>query len=114
MSDKTLFTKIIDREILAEIVYEDELCIAIRDIEPQAPVHLLVIPKKPIPRLGAAKPEDEGLLGHLLTSAAAAAGQNGIGDGFRIIINHGKAAGESVPHLHIHVLGGRNLSWPPG
>jgi histidine triad (HIT) family protein len=114
MSEKTLFTKIIEREIPAEIVYEDDRCIAIRDIEPQAPVHLLVIPKKPIPRLAAAQPEDAGLLGHLLASAAEAARQNGIGEGFRVILNNGKSAGESVPHLHIHVLGGRVLTWPPG
>lgn len=114
MSEKTLFSKIIDREIPAEIVHEDDRCIAIRDIDPQAPVHLLVIPKKPLPRVAAAQPEDEALLGHLLLTAAIAADKAGIGNGFRIAINNGKAAGESVPHLHVHVLGGRDLRWPPG
>lgn len=114
MSEKTIFSRIIDREIPAKIVHEDDHCIAIHDVDPQAPVHLLVIPKKPIPRLAEAKPEDEALLGHLLAAASEAAHKAGIGDGFRIAINNGKSAGESVPHLHVHVLGGRNLSWPPG
>lgn len=114
MSEKTIFSKIIDREIPAEIVHEDDRCIVIHDIEPHAPVHLLAIPKKPIPRVGEAKPEDESLLGHLLLAAAEAARKAGIGDGFRIAINSGKPAGETVPHLHVHVLGGRSMSWPPG
>lgn len=114
MSEKTAFSKIIDREIPAKIVHEDEHCIAIHDIDPQAPVHLLVIPKKAIPRVGAADDEDEPLLGHLLLSAAEVARKTGIDDGFRIVINNGKSAGESVPHLHLHVLGGRPLNWPPG
>lgn len=114
MSEKTAFSKIIDREIPAKIIHEDDRCVVIHDISPQAPVHLLAIPKKPIPRVGEATPEDEALLGHLLLAAGEAARKTEIGDGFRIVINNGKSAGESVPHLHVHVLGGRDLSWPPG
>lgn len=114
MSEKTLFTRIIEREIPGKIVYEDDRCAAIEDINPQAPVHLLVIPKNPIPRVGEAAAEDEALLGHLLLTAGKVARQAGCGDGFRVVINHGKQAGETVPHLHIHVLGGRPLTWPPG
>lgn len=114
MSEKTLFSKIIEREIPAQIVHEDDHCIAIHDIDPQAPVHLLVIPKKPIARVGDATPEDESLLGHLLLAAGEAARKAGVGENFRVVMNHGKQAGESVPHLHIHVLGGRDMAWPPG
>ncbi|HLS29119.1 MAG TPA: histidine triad nucleotide-binding protein [Opitutales bacterium] len=114
MSEKTLFTKIIDREIPATIVHEDDLCIAIEDINPQAPTHLLVIPKKVIRRVGEADPEDQALLGHLLLVAGDVARKTGADKGFRLVINHGKAGGESVPHLHIHVLAGRNMNWPPG
>jgi histidine triad (HIT) family protein len=114
MSEKTIFSKIIDREIPAEIVHEDDHCIVIHDAEPQAPVHLLTIPKKVIPRVAAAEPEDESLLGHLLLAAGQAARKSGLNDGFRIVINNGRNGGETVPHLHVHVLGGRKLSWPPG
>lgn len=114
MSEKTLFTKIIDREIPATIVYEDEHCIAIEDINPQAPVHLLVIPKKEICRIGEADQEDQSLLGHLLLVAGEVARKAGADKGFRLVINNGKAGGESVPHLHIHLLAGRNMNWPPG
>lgn len=110
----TLFEKIIAREIPAQIVYEDDLSIAIRDINPQAPVHVLVIPKKPIARVGEAQPEDQALLGHLLLSAAKVAKQEGLENGFRITINQGVDGGETVPHMHVHVLGGRSLGWPPG
>lgn len=111
----TLFKRIIAREIPADIVFEDDSCIAIRDINPQAPVHLLVIPKKLIPRLGAATEEEESILGHLLLTAAKLARREGFeASGFRIVINHGADAGESVPHLHVHVLAGRSLAWPPG
>jgi len=110
----TLFEKIIAREIPAQIVYEDDLSIAIRDINPQAPVHVLVIPKKPIARVGEAQPEDQALLGHLLLTAAKVAKQEGLENGFRITINQGADGGETVPHMHVHVLGGRSLSWPPG
>ncbi|GAT35111.1 histidine triad (HIT) family protein [Terrimicrobium sacchariphilum] len=110
----TLFEKIIAREIPAQIVYEDDLSIAIRDINPQAPVHVLVIPKKPIARVGEAQPEDQALLGHLLLTAAKVAKQEGLENGFRITINQGVDGGETVPHMHVHVLGGHSLSWPPG
>jgi len=110
----TLFEKIIAREIPAQIVYEDELSIAIRDINPQAPVHVLVIPKKVIARVGEAQADDQALLGHLLLTAATVAKQEGLENGFRITINQGADGGETVPHMHVHVLGGRSLNWPPG
>ena len=110
----TLFEKIIAREIPADIAHEDDQCIAIHDIDPQAPVHVLVIPKKPIPRVGEATPEDQVLLGHLLLTAAQVADQLDLGSGYRMVINNGKDGGEAVPHLHIHLLGGRSMQWPPG
>lgn len=110
----TLFEKIIAREIPANIVFEDDLCLAFRDIAPQAPTHILVVPKKPIPRVSAASLEDEGLLGHLLLTAAKIAKTENLADGFRIVINNGSHGGETVPHLHVHLLGGRHLAWPPG
>ena len=112
---KTLFEKIIAREIPAKIAHEDERCIAIHDISPQAPVHVLVIPKKVIARVGAATPDDEAILGHLLVTAGVVAKKLGIAEsGFRVVINNGRDACETVPHLHVHVLGGRPLGWPPG
>lgn len=111
---KTLFEKIIAREIPAKIAYEDDRCIAIHDIQPQAPVHVLVIPKKPIARIAEATTEDEALLGHLLLTARSLAKQLNLATGFRIVINNGPHGGESVPHLHVHLLGGRQLAWPPG
>lgn len=115
MAEKTLFEKICAREIPATIVHEDELCIAFRDISPQAPTHILVIPRKPVPRIGLAGEKDEALLGHLLLTAAAVARAEGIAEsGYRLVINNGKHGGEAVPHLHIHLLGGRQLAWPPG
>ncbi len=113
MSD-TLFSKIIDGEIPADIVYEDELCLAFRDINPQAPIHVLVIPRQPITRLTDAGEDDQALLGHLLLKAAEIAEQQGCGDAFRLVINNGAAAGQSVFHLHVHILGGRAFAWPPG
>lgn len=111
----TLFEKIIAREIPADILYEDDRCVAIRDIDPQAPFHALVIPKILIPRLGEASPEQSALLGHLLLTAAELARNEGLdASGFRVVINHGAHGGETVPHLHVHVLGGRQLHWPPG
>ncbi len=110
----TIFEKIIAREIPAQIIHEDDLCVAFRDINPQSPIHFLVIPKKPIPRLGEASKEDQALLGHLLLTAAAVARQEGLSHGFRTVINHGPDGGETVPHLHVHVLGGRHMAWPPG
>lgn len=112
---KTLFQKIIDREIPAKFAHEDDLCVAIHDVNPQAPVHVLVIPKKPLPRVGEAGPTDQALLGHLLLTAAAVAKKLGLAEtGYRIVINNGRDGGESVPHLHVHLLGGRPLAWPPG
>ena len=110
----TLFEKIIAREIPAKIEYEDDDCIVIHDIDPQAPVHVLVIPKRPSPRVGEAAAEDQSVLGHLLLTAASVAKKLQLDAGFRIIINNGKEGGEAMPHLHVHVLGGRQMSWPPG
>lgn len=110
----TLFEKIIARQIPADLVHEDELCLAFRDISPQAPVHILVVPKKPLPRLGEASPQDRELLGHLLLTATAIARSENLANGFRIVINNGSNGGETIPHLHVHLLGGRQLQWPPG
>ncbi len=110
----TIFGKIIRREIPADIVHEDNLCLAFRDINPQAPVHILVIPKKPIPQLAAATPEDHAVLGHLLLVVTRVAEQAGLANGYRVVINNGADAGQSVDHLHFHILGGRSLGWPPG
>lgn len=113
MSD-TIFQKIIRREIPADIVYEDDLSLAFRDISPQAPVHLLVIPKKPIPMLEQATPDDQSLLGHLLLVAQQVALQEGLQNGYRVVINNGQDGGQTVYHLHLHVLGDRPMEWPPG
>ncbi len=113
----TVFEKIIAREIPADIVHEDDLCLAFHDISPQAPTHILVIPKKVIPRVGEAVQEDRDVLGHLLLTAGRIAtdlGVNSTDEGFRLVINNGKNGGEAVPHLHIHVLSGRQMQWPPG
>ncbi len=111
---KTIFQKIIDREIPAKLAHEDEHCIAFHDVAPQAPVHVLVVPKKLIPRVGEASPEDQALLGHLLLTAGNLAQELDLAEGFRVVINNGAHGGESVPHLHVHLLGGRPLAWPPG
>ena len=112
---KTLFEKIIAREIPAAIVYEDDLVLAFRDIKPQAPVHVLIVPKKPLPRIAEATAEDHRLLGHLLLKAADVAAQLGLKQsGYRLVINNGPDGGESVTHLHCHILGGRPMGWPPG
>src|SRR5215472_13344761 len=112
---KTLFEKIVAREMPAAIVYEDDQVLAFRDIKPQAPTHVLIIPKKVIPRIGEAKAEDQQLLGHLLLKAAAVAEQLGLSQsGYRLVFNNGPDAGEAVPHLHCHIIGGRKLGWPPG
>jgi histidine triad (HIT) family protein len=111
----TLFEKIAAREIPAAIIAEGEEWIAFRDIAPQAPVHFLVIPKRCIPRINEAVPSDSPLLGILLSAAAATARQEGLGEsGYRIVINNGPDGGETVPHLHVHVMGGRHMQWPPG
>jgi histidine triad (HIT) family protein len=112
---KTLFEKIIAREIPASIVYEDDRVFAFKDINPGAPAHVLIVPKKPIPRIAEAQAEDQQALGHLLLKAAEVAKQLGLTQsGYRLVINNGPDAGESVPHLHLHILGGRRMAWPPG
>ena len=113
-TSQTLFEKIVAREIPAQIVYEDDLCLAFRDIHPQAPTHVLLIPKKPIPSLADLQPDDQPLCGHLLLTARKLAEQLGLDNGFRVVINSGSDGGQTVPHLHLHLLGGRGLSWPPG
>jgi len=111
----TIFEKIIAREIPAKIVYEDDVCICFHDIEPQAPVHLLMVPKKHIIRIAEAENTDQEVLGHLLLKAQHVAREEGFTeDGFRVVINNGKNGGEAVPHLHIHLLAGRQMQWPPG
>ena len=111
----TLFEKIIARQIPAQIVYEDEQVLAFRDINPQAPTHVLIVPKKPLPRIAEAKAEDQAMIGHLLLKAAEVAEKLGLKEGgYRLVINNGKNGGESVPHLHCHLLGGRQMNWPPG
>ena len=110
----TIFSKVIRREVPADIVYEDELCLAFRDINPQAPTHVLLIPKKEIDSLTSADGADQALLGHLMLAAAKVARQLGVGDAFRLVVNNGAEAGQSVFHLHLHILAGRKLRWPPG
>ncbi len=110
----TLFSKIIAREIPANIVYEDEHCLAFRDINPQAPVHVLLIPKREIPKLADAGEGDAALLGHLMLAAGRVARQLGVGEAFRLVVNNGAGAGQTVFHLHLHLLAGRPLHWPPG
>ena len=110
----TIFAKIISKEIPADIVYEDDECLAFRDVNPQAPVHILVIPKKPIARLVEAGDDDQALLGHLLLTANKVALEQGVGDAFRLVVNNGADVGQSVFHLHLHILAGRSFTWPPG
>lgn len=115
MSDKTIFQRIADHEIPADIVHEDEHCVCFRDIHPQAPVHLLLVPKPHLERVTSATAEDRELLGNLLLAARAVAEKLGFAEsGFRIVINNGPDGGEEVPHLHLHLLAGRRLGWPPG
>jgi histidine triad (HIT) family protein len=110
-----IFAKIIAKEMPAKIVFEDDRALAFRDVNPKAPVHILIVPKKDIARISEATAADEPLLGHLLSVAAEIARKEGIdGTGYRLVINKGAHAGESVPHLHLHLLGGRQMSWPPG
>jgi histidine triad (HIT) family protein len=112
---KTLFEKIAAREIPAAMVYEDDLVMAIRDIHPQAPTHVLIFPKKVLPRIAEAKPEDGKVLGYILLKAGEVAEKLGLTkDGYRLVINNGPNGGETVPHLHVHILGGRPMKWPPG
>ncbi len=114
MSNDTIFSKIIRREIPADIVYEDDLCLGFRDVNPQAPVHILIIPKKAISQLSDAGQEDQSLLGHLLLTANHIADQLGLHKGYRLVINNGAEAGQTVFHLHCHLLGDRPMRWPPG
>lgn len=110
MSDVSIFTRIINGEIPADKVYEDDDCICIKDISPKAPVHLLLIPRKPIPRLVDATAEDQALLGSLMVKAGEIAKENGVGDAFRLIVNNGAEAGQTVFHLHLHILGGKSFT----
>lgn len=110
----TIFTKIINKEIPADIVYEDDLCLAFRDINPQAPVHILIIPKKPLSILNDAEIEDQQLLGHLMLTAIKIADKEGVADAFRLVLNNGAGAGQEIFHMHFHLLAGRPFSWPPG
>ena len=111
----TIFKKIIDREIPADIVYEDDLCLAFKDIDPKAPVHVLVIPKKEIATLAQVTDDDKGLLGHMIVKASQIAKDMGVSDtGYRLVLNTNKEGGQEVHHIHIHLLGGKQMEWPPG
>jgi histidine triad (HIT) family protein len=110
----TIFGRIIRREIPARIEHEDDLCLAFHDVAPQAPVHVLVIPKHPIASLADVVADDQPLLGHLVVVASQLAARLGLGDGYRLVVNCGRNGGQSVDHLHVHLLGGRPLGWPPG
>lgn len=114
MSEPTIFKRIIDGEISADVVYEDSLCLAFHDISPQAPVHVLVIPKREIPSLAHLEDGDQALVGHLMLVTRKLAADLGLARGFRTVINTGEEGGQTVDHLHIHLLSGRPLSWPPG
>lgn len=111
---ETIFSKIIRREIPADVVYEDDLALAFKDITPKAPIHILIIPKEPIAQLSNAEARHHTLLGHLLLTAKQVAEQVGLGNGYRVVINNGPDGGQSVSHLHLHLLGGRQMQWPPG
>ena len=114
MSEDTIFGKIARGEAPADIIYEDDQCLAFRDMFPAAPMHILIIPRKAIPRLCDATADDQALLGHMLLVASKVAEQEGLGEQYRLVINNGEGAGQSVFHLHMHIIGGRSLSWPPG
>ncbi len=114
MAEKTLFQKIMDREMDGEILYEDEKCAVLRDINPQAPTHVLVVPRKAIPSLDALTEEDEPLIGHLFLVAKRIAADEGLTTGYRTVFNNGPDANQQVDHIHLHVLGGRGMDWPPG
>lgn len=112
--NNTIFDKIIRKEIPAEIVYEDDLCLAFKDVNPQAPIHILIIPKISIAKVSDADTKDQNILGHLLLKAGEIAEILGVKEAFRLVINNGEDAGQTVFHLHIHLLAGRSLNWPPG
>ena len=114
MSAKTIFRRIIDKELPAQIVYEDDRCLAFRDVAPQAPTHVLVIPKKEITSIDALSDEDAALIGHLWLVIRNLAQEFGLGGGYRVVVNNGRDGGQAVDHLHFHLLGGRQLTWPPG
>ncbi len=114
MSEKTIFKKIIDREIPADIVYEDDQCLAFRDIDPKAPTHVLVIPKKELASLDDVADEDQPLIGHMQLVIRNLAKQLGLDSGYRVVVNCGPQGGQAVDHLHYHLLGGRQMNWPPG
>lgn len=114
MNTPTLFERILAGDIPATIIHRDERCFAIHDINPQAPVHVLIIPNRPLGRIGLAEADDRDLIGHLLLTAAELARKLDLAKGYRIVINNGPDGGESVPHLHVHLLGGRQMGWPPG
>lgn len=109
-----VFLKILDKTLPARIIHEDERCVAFHDIRPQAPTHVLVIPRKVIPTLDDATDEDEALLGHLILTAVRVARQLGLNEGYRLVVNCKDHGGQTVPHLHVHLLGGRPMGWPPG
>jgi histidine triad (HIT) family protein len=114
MAEKTLFQKIMDREEPGDILYEDDRCVALRDINPQAPTHVLIVPRKPIPTLDELTEEDEPLVGHLFLVAQKVAADEGLTDGYRTVFNNGSDAQQTVEHIHLHLIGGRRMSWPPG
>ena len=114
MAGKTIFKRIIDREIPADIIYEDDQCLALRDIDPQAPTHILVIPKKEIASVDQIADADESLIGHLFSVMRKVAQQEQLSEGYRITVNCGRDGGQSVDHLHFHLMGGRRMTWPPG
>jgi histidine triad (HIT) family protein len=112
--EKTLFQKICDKELPAKIVFEDDKVVAFHDVDPKAPTHVLIVPRKPLARIGEAQPDDHALLGHLLLKAAEVARSLNLDGGYRLVLNNGPDGGESVPHLHLHIMGGRQFRWPPG
>ena len=114
MSEKTIFKRIIDKEIPADIIYEDDQCLVFRDVSPQAPTHVLIIPKKEIASLAMIADEDQALIGHLTLVIRDVAKQLGLASGYRVVVNCGAEGGQAVDHLHFHLLGGRQLKWPPG
>ena len=114
MSEKTIFKRIIDGEISADIVHDDEHCLAFHDVDPKAPTHVLIIPKKELPSLSAVEEEDAELMGHIWTIIPRLACQLGLKEGYRVVVNCGADGGQSVDHLHFHILGGRAMNWPPG